>query len=102
MPIAFARDASSFGAVFRFKSEVLSIDVGNEVTTINTSSGPVKTHFVVNAAGLAGAKIDEMFTGNRFTVTPRRGELIVFDKFARTLVSHIILPVPQNTQRVCC
>ncbi|MEI8024516.1 MAG: FAD-dependent oxidoreductase, partial [Actinomycetota bacterium] len=96
VPIAFARDASSFGAVFRFKSQVLSIDVGNEVTTINTSSGPVKTHFVVNAAGLAGAKIDEMFTGNRFTVTPRRGELIVFDKFARTLVSHIILPVPQK------
>lgn len=96
VPIAFARDASNFGAVFRFKSEVLSIDVGNEVTTIDTSSGPVKTHFVVNAAGLAGAKIDEMFTGKRFTVTPRRGELIVFDKFARTLVSHIILPVPQK------
>ena len=29
-----------------------------------------------------------------FTVTPRRGELIVFDKLARPLVRHVILPVP--------
>ena len=29
-----------------------------------------------------------------FTVTPRRGELIVFDKLARGLVRHILLPVP--------
>lgn len=29
-----------------------------------------------------------------FTVTPRRGQLIVFDKLARDLVRHILLPVP--------
>ena len=29
-----------------------------------------------------------------FTVTPRRGELIVFDKLARALVNHVLLPVP--------
>ena len=29
-----------------------------------------------------------------FTVTPRRGELIVFDKLSRPLVSHIVLAVP--------
>ena len=29
-----------------------------------------------------------------FTVTPRRGELIVFDKLSRSLVEHVILAVP--------
>ena len=29
-----------------------------------------------------------------FTVRPRRGELIVFDKLSRALVSHVLLPVP--------
>ena len=29
-----------------------------------------------------------------FRVTPRRGELIVFDKLARGLVNHVLLPVP--------
>ena len=34
-----------------------------------------------------------------FTVTPRRGELIVFDKLARPLVSHVLLPVPTGTTK---
>jgi glycerol-3-phosphate dehydrogenase len=35
-----------------------------------------------------------MLGHERFTVTPRRGELIVFDKLARPLVEHILLAVP--------
>lgn len=96
VPIAFAREALSCGAEFTSQAKVIGIEIGGEVTTVHTSIGTFLTRFVVNAAGLGGGVIDEMFTGHRFTVTPRRGELIVFDKFARTLVSHIILPVPQR------
>ena len=32
----------------------------------------------------------------RFTVTPRRGELLVFDKLARPLAPKIVLPVPSS------
>ena len=35
-----------------------------------------------------------MFGGDGFTIQPRKGELIVFDKLARPLLSSIILPVP--------
>ena len=35
-----------------------------------------------------------MFGGGGFTIRPRKGELIVFDKLARPLLSSIILPVP--------
>jgi glycerol-3-phosphate dehydrogenase len=35
----------------------------------------------------------------RFTVTPRRGELIVFDKLARPLLNHILLPTPTATTK---
>ena len=34
-----------------------------------------------------------------FTVTPRRGELIVFDKLSRPLVNHVLLPVPTETTK---
>ena len=37
------------------------------------------------------------FGHDEFTIAPRRGQLIVFDKLARPLVSSIVLPVP--TQR---
>jgi glycerol-3-phosphate dehydrogenase len=35
-----------------------------------------------------------MLGHHEFRVTPRRGELIVFDKLASGLVNHVILPVP--------
>ena len=46
----------------------------------------VTAYYVVNAAGLFADTIDRLFGYARFTVTPRRGELIVFDKLARTLM----------------
>ena len=36
-----------------------------------------------------------------FTVRPRRGELIVFDKLSRALVSHVLLPVPTEKTKGC-
>ena len=50
----------------------------------------------MNAAGLGGDVVDRMFGYDRFTVVPRRGELLVFDKLARRLVDHIVLPVPSS------
>jgi glycerol-3-phosphate dehydrogenase len=49
---------------------------------------------VVNAAGLRSDVVDQMFGGDGFTIRPRRGELIVFDKLARPLLNSILLPVP--------
>ena len=49
---------------------------------------------MVNAAGLGSDTVDRMFGGGGFTIRPRRGELIVFDKLARTLLRSILLPVP--------
>jgi glycerol-3-phosphate dehydrogenase len=54
----------------------------------------VRCRYLVNAAGLYADQIDRMLGYQRFTVTPRRGELVVFDKLARRLINHILLPVP--------
>lgn len=61
---------------------------------IATNRGPLRTRYLVNAAGLHADEIDRRLGHSEFTVTPRRGQLIVFDKFARGLVGHILLPVP--------
>ena len=55
---------------------------------------PCAPRYLVNAAGLHSDELDRMLGHERFTVTPRRGELIVFDKLARPLVEHIVLAVP--------
>ena len=59
-----------------------------------TTRGPLRCRWVVNAAGLGSDEVDRMFGGDGFTIRPRRGELIVFDKLARPLLRSILLPVP--------
>jgi glycerol-3-phosphate dehydrogenase len=59
-----------------------------------TSRGELRCRWLVNAAGLESDRIDRMLGGGGFTIRPRRGELIVFDKLARPLIGSILLPVP--------
>ena len=92
--LALATDAVRRGTVLRTNHRVESADIGDELTTLHTSAGPITTRWVINAAGLGADIIDGLFGYSRFTVTPRRGELIVYDKLARRLVDQIVLPVP--------
>ncbi|MFI2204197.1 FAD-dependent oxidoreductase [Streptomyces sp. NPDC020192] len=59
-----------------------------------TSRGLVRARRLVNAAGLHADAVDRLLGHEDFTVTPRRGQLLVYDKLARPLVRHILLPVP--------
>ncbi|KHO17926.1 NAD(P)/FAD-dependent oxidoreductase [Mycolicibacterium setense] len=94
--LALATDAVNRGTTLLTDHRVERVETGTEVTTLHTSAGPVRTRWVVNAAGLGADVIDTLFGFSRFTVTPRRGELIVYDKLARPLVDKIVLPVPTS------
>ncbi|MFN8189135.1 MAG: NAD(P)/FAD-dependent oxidoreductase [Nocardioidaceae bacterium] len=63
---------------------------------LETPHGLVRARWVVNAAGLGADQVDRLTGHDRFTVTPRRGELFVFDKLARPMVPVIVLPVPSK------
>lgn len=92
--LSFATEALSRGARLLLGHEVTGIDTAAEATRITTTKGEVRARWLVNAAGLGGDLIDRMLGHDRFTVVPRRGELVVFDKFARGMVDRIVLPVP--------
>ncbi len=92
--LALATDAVRRGTALLTGHRVERIDCGARTTTVHTGRGEVRTRWVVNAAGLGADVVDGLFGHSRFTVTPRRGELIVYDKLARRLVDKIVLPVP--------
>ena len=94
--IALATDAVGRGCELRLDSAVSGIDIGAASTTVHTATGDLETRWVVNAAGLGGDTIERMVGYERFTLHPRRGELIVFDKLARPAVPVIVLPVPSK------
>ena len=56
----------------------------------------ITCRYLINAAGLFSDEIDAQLEIKDFKVTPRRGELIVFDKLSRPLINHVILPVPSS------
>lgn len=92
--LALATDARLRGTDLRLSHRVTGISHDTGSTVLHCDAGDVRARWVVNAAGLGCDHIDQMFGYDRFHVTPRRGELLVFDKLARPLVNKIVLPVP--------
>src|SRR5207248_3253005 len=66
---------------------------------VHAGGQALTTRFLVNAAGLRSDEVNRMLGHDGFTVTPRRGELIVFDKLSRPLLDHIVLAVPTATTK---
>ena len=94
-PLAFATEAVLGGCELRRGTAVTALDrLDGGGVLVRAGEREWRTRFLVNAAGLRSDELDRMLGHDGFTVTPRRGELIVFDKLSRPLVSHIVLAVP--------
>ena len=94
--LALATEAVLRGTKLLLRHGVRGIIPGGEQTTVRTTAGDLQARWVINAAGLGADQLDEMLGYHRFRVTPRRGELLVYDKLARPLVNKIVLPVPSS------
>jgi glycerol-3-phosphate dehydrogenase len=92
--LAYATEALGAGCELALNAAVTGVRASGDLHEIDTVRGPVRARYLVNAAGLRSDEIDGMLGHTEFQVTPRRGELIVFDKLARGLINHVLLPVP--------
>jgi glycerol-3-phosphate dehydrogenase len=97
--LAFATEAATGGAEVRLATPVTGIDPCVEGVEVRVPDGVVRARWLVNAAGLGADLVDRMLGRADFTVTPRRGQLLVFDKAARRLLTHILLPVPTERSK---
>ena len=94
-PLAFATEALANGARVVRGTPLLAAERAGDDWRLVTPHGHITARWVVNAAGLRGDEVETILGHPRiFAVVPRRGQLIVFDKLARSLVREIILPVP--------
>ncbi|MBX9392488.1 FAD-dependent oxidoreductase [Streptomyces sp. TRM72054] len=92
--LAYATQAVRHGVDLHLDARVEDVSRQDGIHVLTTGAGTLRARWLVNAAGLHADTLDARLGHGDFTVTPRRGQLIVFDKFARTLVNHILLPVP--------
>jgi glycerol-3-phosphate dehydrogenase len=83
------------GAVLMRQAEVLAGRHAGGEWHLATTAGAVTAGLVINAAGLWGDEVDRRVTGESwFTIKPRKGQFVVYDKTAAALAGHILLPVP--------
>ena len=99
IPLACATQAVVNGVTLKLNFAVTSIQKAGDISTISNGSEGIQGKWVINAAGLYSDVINRHFGHDDFKVTPRRGELIVYDKLARPLVNHVLLPVPTTTTK---
>ena len=94
-PLAYLSQAVANGGQAVFNAEVRGGEYFGNHWMLHTNRGSVKATHVINCAGLFGDLVDADVLGqSEFTIKPRKGQFVVFDKAAGSLVRSIVLPVP--------
>jgi glycerol-3-phosphate dehydrogenase len=93
-PLAMATEAVVNGVELRLGARVTAVRSEDAQHVLACGGDSVSARWVVNAAGLHSDTVEDLFGQRRFRVRPRKGELIVYDKLARRLLRHVLLPVP--------
>ncbi len=94
-PLAYLTQAVANGAQAMFSAEVTGGHWQNGHWRLETSRGGYQALSVVNCAGLFGDVVDQRLLGrSEFQIRPRKGQFLVFDKAATSLLRTTILPVP--------
>ena len=94
--LAYAKEAAAAGVVFALNAEVTRVIFEAEGQRVKTPRGDVRSRWLINVAGLFSGQVDGLCGHHDFRVTPRRGELIVFDHLSKDLIRSVILPVPTS------
>jgi glycerol-3-phosphate dehydrogenase len=94
VPLACATQAVLNGVQLFLNHRVRNVVQANHVGILSFEEDEIRARTIINAAGLYSDEINNFFGHGQFKVTPRRGQLIIFDKLARPLVNHVLLPVP--------
>ncbi|MBB4867316.1 glycerol-3-phosphate dehydrogenase [Pseudomonas nitritireducens] len=96
-PLAYLRQALAHGAEVRLGTEITGGEFDGDCWTLRSESGAWRARTVVNCAGLYGDRLEERLLGEAsFSIHPRKGQFVVYDKAASRLIGHIILPVPNE------
>lgn len=94
-PLAYLQQAVSNGAELRRGTELKAAKFLEGTWHLETNSGPLTARWLINCAGLWGDEVERLALGrSSFTIKPRKGQFVVFDKAASAHLRTTLLPVP--------
>jgi L-2-hydroxyglutarate oxidase len=92
---AYARVAAQQGAVLRTSAQLRQVRSRDGLFELSTSGGTVRARHLINCAGLQSDRVARMCGARpRLQIVPFRGEYYELVPARRSLVRHLIYPVP--------
>ncbi|MDD4641893.1 MAG: NAD(P)/FAD-dependent oxidoreductase [Erysipelotrichaceae bacterium] len=88
--LAFAENAVLNNVQFQFDDAVVTIIKEDDHFLINNK---IKCRYIINAAGVYSDDIAKLVNDDRFQITPRKGEYLLFDRLDH-LFNHVIFQTP--------
>jgi glycerol-3-phosphate dehydrogenase len=92
--IALAENAIQNGVTLKLNSKVTSVQKSEDYFLITTAKEILQSNIVINAAGLYADEIAKMIGCDEFTINPRQGQYLLFDKDHGDFVNSVIFQVP--------
>lgn len=91
MTVAYAENAIQNGVQLILNCEVMSMTMkSNHIECVHTTQGDFSPKLVINAAGVYTDLIAAMANDRYFSIHPRKGEVVLFDKKKSVLVNGIL------------
>ena len=97
--LALAENAIQNGAELKLNSQVNAIQKLDDSFLVTTNQGQISTKIVINAAGLYSDEVAAMVGPSEFTITPREGQYLLFDKDEGKLINSIIFQIPNEISK---
>lgn len=95
-PLAYVLQAIACGARVLRRCEITAATHDGGLWHLAHAGGTVHARVAINCAGNFADKIEEFARPSPFSVRPRKGQFVVFDKTALPLAERIVLPVPNE------
>jgi glycerol-3-phosphate dehydrogenase len=93
-PLAYALQAMAHGAEVYRQAEVTQAQRQGDVWVLTAGARQFRAKIVINCAGNHGDHVEALARTSPFRIMPRKGQFVVFDKSAASLMPRIVLPVP--------
>lgn len=96
LTLGAAENAVENGVHIKLECDVKDISFENDRFILKTNDGQLESRYLVNAAGLFADTISQMAGDGTFSVKPRKGEYLLFDKKAGNCVNKVIFQLPSQ------
>ncbi len=97
--IALAENAIQNGAELQLNTEAIAIEKQKTFIVKTNTQKSISAKCIINAAGLYADNIAQMVGLNEFTISPRKGQYLLFDKDEGRLTNSVIFQTPTEISK---